>query len=328
MGSMSGYGVATMKEENMEKTGILFFGTPEFAVRILKTLIGEGYNVIGAVSQPDRPVGRKHRIEPTPVHAVCLEHGIVCLQPEKLKESEEQIRSMNPDLIITCAYGQFIPSAILNIPSKGCLNIHPSLLPKYRGGAPIQHAVMNGDHETGVCLMEMKPKMDSGDIYACYHIEIGEDETFSQLNERLMDLSCRMLKEQLPEYLAGNLKGVPQDESKVVLGLNITKEEEKVSFADEDIHQIYNHIRGLIDWPVAYGILDGKRVKFCDVTKEAVEVSERAGTVLGFDRNSMRIACTGGILHVHQLQMEGRKRMSAVDFRNGSQEETVGKVFE
>ncbi|MGM9942291.1 MAG: methionyl-tRNA formyltransferase [Bulleidia sp.] len=312
----------------MKKTRILFFGTPEFAVRILNTLIEEGYDVIGAVSQPDRPVGRKHRIEPTPVHAVCIAHDLPCLQPEKLKEAEMQIRDMNPDLIITCAYGQFIPSSILNIPVKGCLNIHPSLLPKYRGGAPIQHAVMNGDTETGVCLMEMKPKMDSGDIYACYHTDIGADETFSQLNNRLMDISCQMVREQLPEYLKGNLQGIPQDEDRVVLGLNISKEEERLSFADEDIHQIYNHIRGLIDGPAAYGCLEGKRVKFYAASKEVTDVKEKAGTILGFDKTSMKIACTGGILHVYQLQMEGRKRMSVVDFRNGSQEETVGKVFE
>ena len=312
----------------MQNTRIMFFGTPEFAVRILETLVKDGYDVIASVSQPDRPVGRKKIIQPTPVHACSIEHGIPCLQPEKLSDLKDEITALSPDLFLTCAYGQFIPSSILSIPAKGCLNIHPSLLPKYRGGAPIQHAVMNGDKETGVSLMEMIPKMDAGQVFACYHTHIGEDETFSQLNERLMDISCQLVSQQLPLYLKGELKGTPQDEDQVVLGLNITKEEEKVSFEKEDIHTIYNHIRGLIEWPVAYGMLEGKRVKFCSVSKEVKEISEKPGTILGFDRNSMLVACTSGILHVHVIQMEGKKKMDAQAFGNGYGHEITGKVFE
>ena len=282
----------------MKNTRIMFFGTPEFAVRILETLIRDGYDVIATVSQPDRPVGRKKIIQPTPVHACSNEHGIPCLQPEKLSDIREQIVSLSPDLFLTCAYGQFIPSSILSIPQKGCLNIHPSLLPKYRGGAPI------------------------------HHTHIGEDETFFQLNERLMDISCQLVHEQLPLYLKGELKGTPQDEDQVVLGLNITKEEEKVSFAQEDIHRIYNHIRGLIEWPVAYGMLEGKRVKFCSVSKQIKEIQDQPGTVLGFDQDSMLVACTGGILHVHMIQMEGKKKMDARSFGNGYGHEVTGKVFE
>ena len=312
----------------MENTRIMFFGTPEFAVRILETLVKDGYEVIATVSQPDRPVGRKKIIQPTPVHACSLEHGIPCLQPEKLSDIKDQILALSPDLFLTCAYGQFIPSSILSIPSKGCLNVHPSLLPKYRGGAPIQHAVMNGDQETGVSLMEMIAKMDAGQVFACYHTHIGEDETFFELNERLMDISCRLIHEQLPLYLKGELKGTPQDESQVVLGLNITKEEEKVSFQTEDIHRIYNHIRGLIEWPIAYGMLEGKRVKFCSVSKEVKEVNQQPGTVLGFDQDSMLVACSGGILHVHMIQMEGKKKMDARSFGNGYGHEVTGKVIE
>lgn len=312
----------------MKETRIMFFGTPEFAVRILETLAQEKYNVVATVSQPDRPVGRKHRIEPTPVHACSLKYGIPCLQPEKLKDIKEEIEQYQPELIITCAYGQFIPSSILSLPSKGCLNIHPSLLPKYRGGAPIQHAVMNGDHETGVSLMEMITRMDAGRIFACYHTEIGDDETFGQLNDRLMDISCQLVKEQLPLYLEGKLEGTVQDENKVVLGLNITKEEEKVCFAEEDLSSIYNHIRGLIEWPLAYGMLDGKRVKFCKVRKEVKDIQDKPGTVLGFDKDSMCVACTGGVLHIVELQMEGKKRMQASAFKNGYASEVEGKVFE
>lgn len=311
----------------MENTRIIYFGTTEFAAAILKTMKEMNMNVVATVSQPDRPVGRKRRIEATPVHACSEEYGIECLQPEKLSDMKDVIASFSPDLIVTCAYGQFIPSSILSLPSLGCVNVHPSLLPKYRGGAPIQHAVMNGDEKTGVCLMEMTAKMDAGRIYACYPCEIGEDETYSQLNERLMTISCDMIRNELPRYINGELEGIPQDDSKVVLGLNITREEECVSFEKEDIHTIYNHIRGLNAVPGAYGILEGKRMKFYDVRKEVTEVSEQPGTVLGFDKKSMLVACKGGILHVLTLQPEGKKQMDANAFKNGSGAAAAGKVF-
>ena len=312
----------------MREERIVFFGTPAFAVAVLNTLIEEKYNVVAAVSQPDRPVGRKHRIEPTPVHQVCLDHDIPCIQPQKLSEGKDEILSYEPDLILTCAYGQFVPSSILKYPKYGCLNIHPSLLPKYRGGAPIQHAVMNGDPETGVCLMEMTKAMDAGKIYACEHVAIGPDETFAELNERLMQVSCEMLRKDLPLYLDGKLPGKEQDENGVVIAPNITREEERVSFANEDLNHIYNHIRGLIDWPVAYGVVDGKRFKFHKVRKENREVSQKPGTVLGFQNHAMEIACKGGVLIVLEMQPEGKKKMSADAFKNGYAHEVNGKVFE
>lgn len=306
---------------------IIFFGTPAFAREILNTLVAEHYNVVAAVSQPDRPTGRKHKITPTPVHDFCLEHDIPCLQPEKLKDASAEIASYKPDLILTCAYGQFVPVSILQMPALGCLNIHPSLLPKYRGGAPIQHAVMNGDDKTGVCLMEMTKAMDAGKIYACYETPIGEDETFAEVNERLIQLSCRLLKDNLPLYIEGKLPGKEQDESKVVLALNITREEEKVSFKDEDLNHIYNHIRGLIDWPVAYGLIEGKRFKFHKVRKELKDVKVEPGTVLGFEDHALEIACQGGILKVYEMQLEGKKKMDADAFKNGYAHEVIGKVF-
>lgn len=312
----------------MNNAKIIFFGTPEFGMRILKTLIEEKYNIVAAVSQPDRPTGRKHVITATPVHQLCNENGIPCLQPEKLSLIKEDIQSYQPDLILTCAYGQFIPSSILAIPSLGCLNIHPSLLPKYRGGAPIQHAVMNGDTETGVCIQQMVKAMDAGDIYACRHVSIGEDETFSELNERLIAVSISLMNEMLPKYLAGELKGMPQDEAGIVLAPNISAEEEKVKFQEEDLDHVYDHIRGLIDWPIAYGIVDGMRIKFFRVRK-ANRMDEHAavGTILGFADHAMEISCRGGILKVYELQMEGKKRMNADVFENGCGRELIGKVF-
>jgi methionyl-tRNA formyltransferase len=267
-------------------------------------------------------------ITATPVHQLCIENGIPCLQPEKLSLIKEEIQSYQPDLILTCAHGQFIPSSILAIPSLGCLNIHPSLLPKYRGGAPIQHAVMNGDTETGVCIQQMVKAMDAGDIYACRHVSIGEDETFSELNERLIAVSISLMNEMLPKYLAGELKGMPQDEAGIVLAPNISAEEEKVKFQEEDLDHVYDHIRGLIDWPIAYGIVDGVRIKFFRVRK-ANRMDEHAavGTILGFADHAMEISCRGGILKVYELQMEGKKRMNADVFENGCGRELIGKVF-
>lgn len=311
----------------MNNTKIMFFGTTDFSRRILEELIDANYQVVAVVSQPDRPVGRKHQIMSTPVHETCIANHIPCLQPEKISLIVDDIASYQPDLIITCAYGQFISSAILAIPSLGCLNIHPSLLPKYRGGAPIQHAVMNGDRETGVSIQQMVKKMDAGDVYASERIAIGEDETFAQLNQRLVELSVKLLKEMLPKYIAGQLVPVQQDESKIVLALNITPEEEQVSFAKETVDQIYNHIRGLIDWPIAYGTVEGKRMKFYKVGKENKTINEQPGTILGFHEHSMEIACSGGILKVYELQLEGHKRMDADAFQNGNGREMIGKVF-
>ncbi len=312
----------------MEKPRMIFFGTPEFAVSILQTLIDMECNIVAVVSQPDRPVGRKHILTPTPVHALADQYNIPCLQPEKLTENVDMILSYQPNLILTCAYGQFVPSKILSYPKLGCINIHPSLLPKFRGGAPIHHAIMAGEKKTGVSIMEMVKKMDAGKVYAQVTLDIGEDETQAELSSRLNVAACQLLKDSLQDYIDGKLPGIEQDEDKVIIGNNISREEEEVHFSLEDVDAIYNHIRGLIDWPIAYGKLDGKRIKFYKVRKENKEVSIKPGTVLGFQNHALEIACQNGILKVYELQMEGKKRMDADAFKNGYASEVIGKVFE
>ena len=173
----------------MNSPRIVFFGTPEFACTVLQALIDEEYNIVAAVSQPDKPVGRKHIIESTPVHALAEKYGIPVVQPDKLRQQADEVLAYDPELIVTCAYGQIIPQTILEYPRLGCVNIHPSLLPKYRGGAPIHHAVLNGDEKTGVCLMEMVNKMDAGRVYACHEVMIGEDMTTAELEEILKEES-------------------------------------------------------------------------------------------------------------------------------------------
>lgn len=307
---------------------VLFFGTPEFAKELLEVLYEENYSIVAVVSQPDAYVGRKKILTVTPTHQFAKAHGIPCIQPVKLKDSIQEILSYEADLILTCAYGQFIPQAILDHPKYGCLNIHPSLLPKYRGGAPIHHAIWKGETETGVSLMAMVKKMDAGDIFAQRKLSIGPEERFKELNERLLQLAKEMLREELPKYFNKALTPVPQKEEEVVFGLNISKEEEKVSFQEESIESLYNHIRALYDWPMAYGIIDGKRMKFILCQKEVVPHSEAIGKFVGFENKALKIACLGGYLYVKELQLEGKKAMAASEFMNGLGRSLVGHCFE
>ena len=312
----------------MKQTRIIFFGTTEFASGILQTLIDEGYNVVAVVSQPDKPVGRKHTIQMTPTHALADQYQIPVIQPDLLKEHVDDVLRYDPELILTCAYGQFVPVRILEYPRLGCINVHPSLLPKYRGGAPIHHAVMGGETETGVSLIQMTKAMDAGDIYARVVTPLGKDETMAELNQRLLVLSKQLVKENLEDYIAGKLVGEPQDDSKVILGLNITKEEEKVQFAKEEIQTLYNHIRGLIDWPMPYGMVDGKRIKLCKVRMRKEDHQSKPGEILGFKNHAMEVASIGGMIEVYELQPEGKSRMNADAYANGVGRNMIGKVFE
>ena len=312
----------------MKQIRIIFFGTTEFASGILQTLIDEGYNLVAVVSQPDKPVGRKHTIQMTPTHVLADQCQIPVIQPDLLKEHVDDVLRYEPELILTCAYGQFVPVRILEYPRYGCINIHPSLLPKYRGGAPIHHAVMGGETETGVSLIQMTKAMDAGDIYARVTTPLGKDETMAELNERLLVLSKQLVKDHLEDYIAGKLVGQPQDDNKVILGLNITKEEEKVQFAVENVQTLYNHIRGLIDWPMPYGVVDGKRMKFCKVRMRKEDHQVKPGEILGFKNHSMEVASIGGIIEVYELQPEGKSRMTADAYANGTGRNMIGKVFE
>lgn len=312
----------------MNKPRIVFFGTPEFAVKILETLVDMQCNVVASVSQPDKPVGRKHIITPTPVHAFSEAHGIPCVQPDRLSKDITCVTQYEPDFILTCAYGQLVPESILNYPKLGCLNIHPSLLPKYRGGAPIQHALLNGDTKTGVSLMQMTKEMDAGKVYVQKVVDIDPDETMSELSEKLNVVSCQLLRDHLQEYIDGKLPGIEQEETGVIIAPTISKQQEEVHFHLEDIDEIYNHIRALLDWPVAFGTLEGKRIKFYKVRKEIGEVDAKVGTILGFTNHAFQVACMGGVLHIYELQMEGKKRMQADAFYNGQGKEVIGKVFE
>jgi methionyl-tRNA formyltransferase len=312
----------------MNRPRIVFMGTPEFACAILQTLLDGGYQVVAAVSQPDRPVGRKMILKKTPVHELADRFQIPVLQPEHLRRDYQAVLAAKPDLIVTCAYGQMVPDEVLAAPALGCINVHASLLPKYRGGAPIQHAIMAGEKVTGVTIMQMVHAMDAGEMYARAEVAIGPDETVDELTPRLMQAGSKLLQEQLPAYLEGTLKGTAQDEALVTVARNISKEEEQIHFAAEPLPQLYDHVRGLTSWPGSYGMLAGKRIKFFRTRKREEACSEAPGTVLGFQDHAMQIACRGGVLEVYELQPEGKGRMDADSFHNGLGRSEIGKVFD
>ena len=313
----------------MSDIRVVFMGTPVFACTVLQTLIDEKYNIVAAVTQPDKPVGRHHEIAKTPVHELAEKYGIPAVQPEHLREQYDQVLAYEPELIVTCAYGQWVPNEILNYPKYGCVNIHPSLLPKYRGGAPVHHAVWAGDEETGVCLMEMAEKMDAGKIYAVEKVPIGPDDTTYDLNQKLMPASAKLIREKLPEYLAGNLPGTEQDERFYTIARNISKDQEHVCFGRVNVHEAYNHVRALIDWPIPYGVIEGKRIRIYKARmQEGLPEGIIPGTLIGFREGAMEIACLDGIIKVYELQPEGKKRMKAADFANGAGRNLIGKVFD
>ena len=234
-------------------------GTPEFSVPVLEALI-ENYQVVGVVTQPDKEVGRHHEIKPTPVKEVALKNNIVVFQPQRIKKEYQEILDLKADLIVTCAYGQMIPKEILEAPKYGCINVHASLLPKLRGGAPIHRAIINNETRTGVTIMYMVEKMDAGDILAQVDTPIYKEDNVGILHDRLSKMGAKLLIETIPDLIAGKIKPIPQNEEEVTYAWNIKREEEKIDFNRRTI-DIYNQIRGLNPWPGGYALLEGKSLK-------------------------------------------------------------------
>lgn len=308
----------------MKNSRIVFMGTPDFACGILQRLIDEQYNVVAVVSQPDKKTGRKQVLTPTPVKQLALKRGIEVVQPISIKTEYESVLAYHPDLIITCAYGQIVPVALLS--AVHCINVHASLLPRNRGGAPIHKAIIYGEKVTGVSIMEMAKQMDAGAVCAVKKVEIEEDDTMGDLHDKLMKCGADCLIEVLPSILDHTAVFVAQDEDAATFSYNVSKEEEKIDFS-KTLQEVYDHIRGLIPYPVGYAYLDGKKMKFHKARKQECDHCEPAGKILGFDDAAMLVAVEGGILRVLELQMEGKSRCSAVDFKNGAGRNAVGKYL-
>lgn len=310
-------------------TKIVFMGTPAFSVPILDGLIAAGYEVLAVVTQPDRPVGRKRVLTPPPVKEGALKHHLEVLQPEKISGSAEMARiaELQPDLIVTAAFGQFLPEALLQVPTYGAINVHASLLPKYRGGAPVHYAIINGEQETGVTIMEMVKKMDAGDIISQASLPILPIDDVGTMFDKLSVLGRNLLLETLPKYLSGELSPKPQDEKDVTYSPNISREEEVIDW-HKTATEISNQIRGMRPWPVAYTMFGETRWKLFEGTVSEETTASLPGTIVGLTKENFAIACgQGTVLDVTKIQPAGKGQLSATEFLNGvGQNLEIGQV--
>lgn len=313
--------------DKMKNVRAVFMGTPDFAVPILASLI-EKINVVMVVSQPDREKDRKGNTIYPPCKELALANGIEVYQPLKIREEYQKVLDQKPDIIITAAYGQIIPTEILDYPKYGCINVHGSLLPKLRGGAPIHHAIMNGDKEAGVTIMYMAQKMDAGDIISQRKVDIPDDMTLDELYSKLSLLGRDLLIDTLPSVIEGTNNRIKQNEDEVTFGYNITKEEEKINFNDTSVN-IHNKIRGLSSIPGAYGILNNKRIKIYKSIKTDILSKEKPGTIININSDGIFVATNDYVIRLIDIKLEGKKRCAVKDFINGiKKEDYINEVFE
>lgn len=304
------------------KERIVFMGTASFSLAVLKMLIEEGYNIVGVVTQPDRYVGRKKVLTMPDVKVEALKYDIPVIQPARIKEDYQAIVDLKPDLIITAAYGQIVPQAVLDIPRLGCINVHASLLPLYRGGAPVHQAIIDGQEKTGVTIMYMVKKMDAGDMIAQKETPILEEDTVGILYDRLSDLGAELLKETLPDILKGINQRIPQDENLVTYAPTLSREDERLDW-NMSARQVYNKVRGTNPWPGSYTTYQGKTVK---IWAGQVHQCENAmkhhahqdnGTIVKIFKDAIGVKVNDGVYLITELQLEGKKRMSVKDYLNG-----------
>lgn len=295
---------------------IVFMGTPTFAVSVLERLLEEGYNIVGVVSQPDKPVGRKRELKPTPVKECAMRHHIPVLQPVKVRNEYADILALEPDLIITAAYGQIVPSELLEAPTHGAINVHASLLPKYRGGAPIHQAILDGETHTGVTIMYMVDKLDAGDMIANVVVPIEETDTVGTLFDKLAVEGSNLLINTLPAFLEGWIEAVPQDDQEVTFAPNISREREAIDWTKTG-NEIYNHIRGMNPFPTAYTLLAGERVKL--FMSEKTTGTGKPGTIVRLEEDGFVVATGDEVaIKVIELQPSGKKRMDGATFMRGA----------
>lgn len=304
----------------MKDKKVVFMGTPEFSLNVLESLI-ENCNVIGVVTQPDKEVGRKHVLTMSPVKELALKHNIKVLQPKKLKNEYQDIIDLNPDVIITCAYGQILPYELLSYPKYKTINVHASLLPKLRGGAPIQRAIMEGYKKTGVTIMRTEAGMDDGDMISSYEIEIKDDDTYETLSSKLSVIGKDLLIKTLPSIFDGTCKYIKQNEDEVTFAKIIKKEDEYLNFNDTTIN-IYNKIRGLSPEPCCYFNLDNERVKVYNA-KIGNSKASSYGKIINISKEGLGISTIDGEIIITKLQFPGKKVMEFKDYLNGIKKEDL-----
>ncbi|MUK89484.1 methionyl-tRNA formyltransferase [Ornithinibacillus sp. L9] len=298
---------------------IVFMGTPDFSVPVLKMLTDSDYEVVLVVTQPDRPKGRKKILTPPPVKVEAERQGIPVFQPEKLKNEYEKILSYKPDIIVTAAYGQLLPNELLETPSHGCINVHASLLPELRGGAPIHYAIIEGKRETGITIMYMAEKLDAGDILTQRSIPIERDDHVGSIHDKLSVLGAELLKETLPKLFAGELEPIQQDESKATFASNIKRDQEKIDWSLSN-EAIYNQVRGLHPWPVAFTTYEGNVMKIWWGQPVNQEYDEDPGSIVDKPNDEAFIVVCGNKkgFKVTEIQPAGKKRMAVKQFLQGS----------
>lgn len=310
---------------------VLFMGTPDFARDSLEQLYNANYNIIGVVTNPDRPKGRGMKMIATPVKEYAVEKGIDVFQPEKVKNNNEfikQVKELNPDIICVVAYGKILPKEILDIPKFGCINLHGSILPKYRGAAPIQWAVLNGDTETGVTTIYMNESMDAGDIILIEKAEIKENETTGELWNKLSKIGANLLVQTIKRIEEGTAPRIPQEEN-FTLAPMLNKEMSKIDWKTMNNSSIKNLVRGLDPIMGTYTMYEGKKIKIwkVEISKENYENKEPGTILLADDKIGLTIKTIDGSINVLEIQGENAKRMNVCDFLRGNKLE-VGKVLE
>ena len=295
---------------------VVFMGTPDIAATCLKKIIADGFEVVGVYTQPDRPKGRGMKMVYSPVKEVAIAENIPVFQPENFREEEtvEVLRALKPDICAVVAYGRILPQKVLDVPTLGCINIHASILPQYRGSAPYQWAVLDGLTETGVTAQYMFLQMDAGDIIDVAKTPIGENETAGELLDRLAILGADLLSKTLTRFENGKVEAVPQNEAEVSFAPMLDKGMCPIDW-NKTAQQVHNHVRGLHPWPVATMELQGKKFKVH--ATRVVEGRGKPGEILGLTKTGLRIACGEGAVEILSLQAEGGKRMAAPDYFRG-----------
>lgn len=315
----------------MNKKKIVFMGTPKFAVPVLEMLI-ENYGVDLVITQPDKKVGRKKVLTPPPVKVVALDNNIKVLQPEKISTDEETyntLKELNPDIIITAAYGQLVPEKILEIPKHKCINVHGSLLPKLRGGAPIQYSILEDHKKTGITIMYMVKKLDAGDMISKVEVDILDSDNYESLHDKLSVAGLDLLNETLPKIFSGDIAPEKQDDEQATFARNILREDEKIDW-NTSAREVFNKVRALDPTPGAFTYLDGNVLKIW--SSEVVELEEQSsyskvGTIVKQDKKNIYVLCGNEtILKVHELQVSGKKRMPVVNFLS-NKKDYVGTIL-
>ena len=295
----------------------VFMGTPDFALQTLQGLIDAGCNLVGVYTQPDRPKGRGKQLAAPPIKELAQKYDIPVYQPLKLRQPEAvaELEALAPDLIVVVAYGQILPKSVLEIPCHGCINVHASLLPKYRGAAPINKAIIDGETETGITTMYMDVGLDTGDMLVKRSLSIDPQETAGELHDRLASLGRETMEETLQQLCAGTLQREVQDNDQSTYASMMKKEDGRIDWT-RSAKDIHNHVRGLDPWPGAYTSLNGELLKLAKTSPETTDVG-KPGSVVSADKDGVLIACGSGTLLIKVLQLAGRKRLAAGDFLRG-----------